>query len=98
MLSYRMRQILLDALASGPPYSVITTSISALIQIELLAELETRGLITSGPFPVLTDNGISEAKWFANSAKGADAKSPEATESPLDRQTHESSECDEEVA
>jgi len=78
MLSYLMRQILLDALAGGPPYNVITSSIPALSQIKLLAELEFRGLIFPGPFPVLTDNGIAEAKWFANSVKRADVTSPEA--------------------
>jgi hypothetical protein len=92
MLSYLVRQILLDALSGGPPYAVATRSISALIQIELLAELESRGLITSGPFPVLTDNGITEAQWFANSVKRTDVKSSEAEEPPLDRRAKESSE------
>jgi hypothetical protein len=69
MLSYLMRQTLLDALADGPPYRVHTRAISALDQSQLLAELESRGLITPGPFPVLTDSGIAEAKWFANAGK-----------------------------
>jgi len=33
-------------------------------QLQILTELERRGLITSGPSPVLTDAGIAEAKWF----------------------------------
>jgi hypothetical protein len=68
MLSYLMRQTLMDALEDGPPYLVLRGGISALTQSHLLAELESRGLITSGPLPVLTNDGIAEAKWFANPA------------------------------
>lgn len=68
MLSYLMRQTLLDALAGGPPYRVRTRAVYG--QTQLLTELESRGLITSDPFPVLTDDGIAEAKWFAEGPKG----------------------------
>jgi hypothetical protein len=69
MLSYLMRETLLDALAAGPPYKVLTKHVHAVSQVELLMELERRGLITSDPFPVLTSAGIAEAKWFAGPAK-----------------------------
>lgn len=65
MLSYLMRQTLLDALAAGPPYEVLAKQLHAVSQLELLMELERRGLITRNPFPVLTNTGIAEAKWFA---------------------------------
>jgi hypothetical protein len=68
MLSYLMRQTLLDALAGGPPYRVCTRAVFG--QTQLLTELESRDLITSGPFPVLTEHGIAEAKWFAQGPKG----------------------------
>ena len=66
MLSYLMRQTLLDALTVGPPYKVFIKHVNAFRQFELLKELERRGLITSGPIPVLTVAGIAEAKWFAS--------------------------------
>ena len=66
MLSYFMRQTLLDALAAGPPYQILPRPVAALDEMECLRELEQRGLITSGPIPVLTDAGIAEAKWFAD--------------------------------
>ena len=70
MLSYLMRETLLDALAAGPPYKVLAKLVHNTIrQVELLKELERRGLITSDPFPVLTSAGIAEAKWFAGPAK-----------------------------
>jgi len=70
MLSYLMRQTLLDALATGPPHKVFAKHIhNTISQIELLKELERRGLITSGPIPVLTIAGIAEAKWFTSPAK-----------------------------
>lgn len=69
MLSYLMRQTLLDALADGgPPYRLRTRAVYG--QTPLLTELESRGLITSGPLPVLTEAGIAEAKWFAEGSKG----------------------------
>lgn len=66
VLSYLMRQTLLDALAAGPPYQVQTHHFHAVSQMDILIELERRGLITSGPVPVLSEAGIVEAKWFAN--------------------------------
>src|SRR5262245_55098710 len=69
MVSYLMRQILTDALGNGPPYKVRLRSIHAMRQARILLELESRGLITSGATPELTDAGIAEAKWFANSAE-----------------------------
>ena len=75
-----------------------TTSFRVLCPLRVLADLESRGLITSGPFPVLTDNGIAEAQWFANSVKRIDGESPEAKEPSLERLAHESSESEEEVA
>jgi hypothetical protein len=72
MLGFRLRNMLLDALAAGPPYKVsIKQIIPAVTYLRLLRELERRGLITSGPDGVLTEAGIVEAKWFAGSA-GAD--------------------------
>jgi len=68
MFSYLIRQILLDSLAGGPPYHVLTRAIASPTQ--LLTELESRGLITSGPFPVLTEIGIAEAKWFSEGPNG----------------------------
>ena len=69
MIGYRLRNMLLDALAAGPPYRVSTRKvIPAVTYLRLLRELERRGLITSGPDPVLTEAGIAEAKWFAGSA------------------------------
>jgi hypothetical protein len=46
-----------------------------------LTELERRGLITSGPFPVLTQAGIAEAQWFTRSGS-------EENEIPDSRETH----------
>ena len=66
MLSHLMRQTLLDALAAGPPYRILPRPVAALDEMECLRQLELRGLITSGPFPVLTVAGIAEAKWFAD--------------------------------
>ena len=68
MLTYLMRQTILDALSAGPLYEVLTRRIHAGSRVELLMELERRGLITRDPFRVLTENGIAEAKWFASSA------------------------------
>ena len=73
MLTYLMRQTLLDALSAGPPYEVLIRHIHAGGQVELLMELERRGLITRDPFPVLTEKGIAEAKWFAIPARPSDA-------------------------
>ena len=79
MLSYLIRETLLDALVAGPPYRVTAKPLATGGQFNALAELEQRGLITSGPDPVLTENGIAEAKWFADSTSdGADI-------SPADR-------------
>jgi hypothetical protein len=66
MVSYIMRQILTDALGSGPPYKVCLRSTHAMRQARILLELQSRGLITSGPDPELTEAGIAEAKWFAD--------------------------------
>jgi hypothetical protein len=67
MLSYLVRQTLLDALAGGPPYHVSARhSVPAVTYMRLLTDLELRGLITSGPYPLLTEAGITEASWFAN--------------------------------
>jgi hypothetical protein len=74
MLTYLMRQTLLDALSAGPPYEVFIRHINARSRVDLLMELERRGLITRGPFPVLTENGIAEAKWFAIPARPSDAE------------------------
>jgi hypothetical protein len=65
MVSYLMRQILIDSLDDGPPYKVCMRPIHAMRHARILIELESRGLITSGPSPVLTEAGIAEAKWFA---------------------------------
>jgi hypothetical protein len=61
-----MRQTLVDALAAGPPYLVMAAmhNVPAGAQMQILTELMHRGLITSGPSPVLTEAGIAEAKWF----------------------------------
>ena len=54
MVSYLMRQALLDALAAGPPYQVQEHHIDAMSKLQVLTELERRGLITSDPvLPVL---------------------------------------------
>ena len=66
VLSYLMRQTLLDALTAGPPYQVQAHHFHALSQTEILMELGRRGLVTPDPIPVLTEAGIAEAKWFAN--------------------------------
>jgi hypothetical protein len=67
MLSYLMRQILLDALARGQPYDVYPMREAHVAsQTELLTELQRRGLITSGPSPTLSEAGIAEATWFKN--------------------------------
>ncbi len=66
MLSYVLRQTLLDALARGQPYDVYPMREHAFSQTQLLTELERRGLITSGAFPKLTEAGIAEATWFKN--------------------------------
>ena len=66
VVSYLMRQTLLDALAAGPPYQVQAHHFHAVSQTEILMELERRGIITSCPLPVLTEAGIAEANWFAN--------------------------------
>jgi hypothetical protein len=65
MVSYLMRQILMDALGNGPPYKIRLRPIHAMRHARILLELESRGLITSGPYPELTEAGIAEAKWFA---------------------------------
>jgi hypothetical protein len=71
MLSYLMRQILLDALARGQPYDTYPMREGhAVSQTQLLTELQRRGLITSGPFPTLTEAGIAEATWFKNVEEG----------------------------
>ena len=76
MVSFRLRNILLDALAVGPPYKVSARQVSpVLTHLGLLKELEQRGLITSSPDAVLTEAGISEAKWFADSANPLGATS-----------------------
>ena len=60
MVSYRMRNILLGALAAGPPYKVsVGRVIPAATYLELLKELERRGLITKGPNAVLTEAGLA---------------------------------------
>ena len=66
MVSYLMRQILIDALAIGPPYKVSLRPLHAMRQARILLELESRGLITPGPFPELTEAGVVEAEWFAS--------------------------------
>lgn len=72
MLSYLMRQALLEALSAGPPYRVSSLhNLPYITQTHLLVELERRGLITSGPFPVLTEAGIAEANWFRSHEKGS---------------------------
>jgi hypothetical protein len=39
-------------------------------KLQVLTELERRGLITSDPvLPVSTEAGIAEAKWFAEGPK-----------------------------
>jgi hypothetical protein len=72
MLSYLMRETLIDALAAGPPYQVLSKHIHAVSQMQILNELVRRGLITSDPTPVLTEAGIAEAKWFTKPAKRSD--------------------------
>ena len=62
MLSYLMRETLIDALLAGPPHQVLVRHAHAKSHIQILTELEQRGLITEGP--VLTKSGIAEAKWF----------------------------------
>ena len=69
MVSYLMLQMLVDSLGDGPPYKVCMRPIQAMRHARILIELESRGLITSGPTPELTEAGIAEANWFANSAK-----------------------------
>jgi hypothetical protein len=64
MLSYLMRETLIDALLAGPPHQVLVRHAHAKSQMQILTELERRGLITLGPFPALTKAGIAEAKWF----------------------------------
>ena len=66
MLSYLMRQTLLDTLSKGPPYELVTNQIDPSTRIQILAELGRRGLIIHDPLPVLTETGIAEAKWFAD--------------------------------
>jgi hypothetical protein len=68
-LSYLMRQTLMEALAAGPPYQVHADHVHAASETQLLTEMEGRGLITSGPVPVLTEEGVAEAKWFARYQK-----------------------------
>jgi hypothetical protein len=53
--------------AAGPPYQVQEHHIHAMSTLQVLTELERRGLITSDALPVLTEAGIAEARWFANS-------------------------------
>jgi hypothetical protein len=78
VLNYSMRQTLLDALAAGPPHKVLAKLVHNTIrQVELLKELERRGLITPGPIPVLTIAGIAEAKWLAGPVKTKNDKSDE---------------------
>jgi hypothetical protein len=84
MLAYRLRNMLLEALASGPPYQVSTNQvIPAATYLKLLKELERRGLVTSGPNPVLTEAGIAEAKWFAGIPN--QCEDGKADESPTDQ-------------
>jgi hypothetical protein len=65
MLSSLMRQILLDAISSGPPYRVSKGHGHGVTKMmKSLTELERRGLITPHPFSVLTEAGIAEAKWL----------------------------------
>ena len=64
MLNSLLRKILLDAIASGPPYRVSTRYLGVPKMMQLLAELERRRLITSFPCSVLTEAGIAEAKWL----------------------------------
>jgi len=65
MVSYLMLQMLVDSLGDGPPYKVAMRPMQAMRQARILLELERRGLITSGPYPELTESGVAEAKWFA---------------------------------
>jgi len=64
MIGYLMRETLIDAFLAGPPHQVLVRHAHTVSQLQILTELERRGLITSGPSPVLTDAGIAEAKWF----------------------------------
>ena len=65
MLNSLVRKILLDAIASGPPYRVPTRYYLGLPKMmELMAELERRRLVTPLPCPRLTEAGIAEAKWL----------------------------------
>jgi hypothetical protein len=64
MIGYLMRETLIDALLAGPPHQVLVRHAHTVSQLRILTELERRGLITSGPSPVLTEAGIAEAKWF----------------------------------
>jgi hypothetical protein len=68
MVSYLMLQMLVDSLGDGPPYKVCMRPIQAMRHARILIELESRGLITSGPSPELTEAGVAEAeaKWFAS--------------------------------
>jgi hypothetical protein len=67
MIGYLMRETLIDALLAGPPHQVLVRHAHATSRMQILTELERRGLITSGPFPVLTQAGIAEAQWFTRS-------------------------------
>src|SRR5262249_22694640 len=65
MVNSLVRKILLDAIASGPPYPVPSRYYLGLPKMmELLAELQRRRLVTALPCPMLTEAGIAEAKWL----------------------------------
>ena len=64
MLNSLIRQTLLDAIASGPPYHVPIRHVHGVTKTKLVTELERRRLITPYPFSVLTEAGIAEAKWL----------------------------------
>ena len=50
MIGYLMRETLIDALLAGPPHRVFVKHAHAKSQMQVLTELERRGLITSGRF------------------------------------------------
>jgi hypothetical protein len=64
MFSSLIRQTLLDAIASGPPYRVSIRHVHGVTKTKLVTEMERRRLITPSPFSVLTEAGIAEAKWL----------------------------------
>ena len=74
MLDPSMRQVLLDAIASGPPYRISTRDVHGVSKMmKAFAELERRGLITPYPFSKLTAAGVAEAKWVHVSPMQRDA-------------------------